>query len=114
MGPEKTEEFLRGWTPISYKGQVQQIKAWLKAKAFYQRTKRRSWPKERTTALWKLSNPPQARIGLKKCKKMTSRPQRAIRRERQNTCGTILTHRITEFQITQRQPWPMYSIWQEL
>ncbi|MBW0533647.1 hypothetical protein O181_073362 [Austropuccinia psidii MF-1] len=30
MGPEKTEELLRGWTSISCKGQVQQIKAWLK------------------------------------------------------------------------------------
>ncbi|MBW0520098.1 hypothetical protein O181_059813 [Austropuccinia psidii MF-1] len=30
MGPEKTEESLRGWTPISCKGQVQQIKVWLK------------------------------------------------------------------------------------
>ncbi|MBW0540719.1 hypothetical protein O181_080434 [Austropuccinia psidii MF-1] len=30
MGPEKTEELLRGWTPMSCKGQVQQIKPWLK------------------------------------------------------------------------------------
>ncbi|MBW0519367.1 hypothetical protein O181_059082 [Austropuccinia psidii MF-1] len=30
MGPEKTEEIVKGWTPMSYKGQVQQIKAWLK------------------------------------------------------------------------------------
>ncbi|MBW0577528.1 hypothetical protein O181_117243 [Austropuccinia psidii MF-1] len=30
MGTEKTEELLRGWTPMSCKGQVQQIKAWLK------------------------------------------------------------------------------------
>ncbi|MBW0500901.1 hypothetical protein O181_040616 [Austropuccinia psidii MF-1] len=30
MGPEQTEEFLRGWKPMSCKGQVQEIKAWLK------------------------------------------------------------------------------------
>ncbi|MBW0580143.1 hypothetical protein O181_119858, partial [Austropuccinia psidii MF-1] len=30
MGPEKTEDLLKGWTPMSCKGQVQQIKAWLK------------------------------------------------------------------------------------
>ncbi|MBW0537645.1 hypothetical protein O181_077360 [Austropuccinia psidii MF-1] len=30
MGPEKTEELLRGWTPMSCKGQVKQLKAWLK------------------------------------------------------------------------------------
>ncbi|MBW0506271.1 hypothetical protein O181_045986 [Austropuccinia psidii MF-1] len=30
VGPEKTEDLLRVWTPMSRKGQVQQIKAWLK------------------------------------------------------------------------------------
>ncbi|MBW0553781.1 hypothetical protein O181_093496 [Austropuccinia psidii MF-1] len=30
MGPEKTEEFLMGWTLMSCKGQVQKIEAWLK------------------------------------------------------------------------------------
>ncbi|MBW0499728.1 hypothetical protein O181_039443 [Austropuccinia psidii MF-1] len=30
MGPEKTEDLLKDWTPMSCKGQVQQIKAWLK------------------------------------------------------------------------------------
>ncbi|MBW0551109.1 hypothetical protein O181_090824 [Austropuccinia psidii MF-1] len=30
MGPEKTEELLRGWTPMSCKGKVQQIKSWLR------------------------------------------------------------------------------------
>ncbi|MBW0558463.1 hypothetical protein O181_098178 [Austropuccinia psidii MF-1] len=30
MGPEKTEEPLNGWTSMSCKGQVQQIKSWLK------------------------------------------------------------------------------------
>ncbi|MBW0577527.1 hypothetical protein O181_117242 [Austropuccinia psidii MF-1] len=30
MGPEKTEELLKGWTTMSCKGQVQQIKSWLK------------------------------------------------------------------------------------
>ncbi|MBW0527229.1 hypothetical protein O181_066944 [Austropuccinia psidii MF-1] len=30
MGPRKTEELLRGWKPMSCKGKVQQIRAWLK------------------------------------------------------------------------------------
>ncbi|MBW0592773.1 hypothetical protein O181_132488 [Austropuccinia psidii MF-1] len=30
MGPEKKEELLKGWTPMSCKVQVQQIKAWFK------------------------------------------------------------------------------------
>ncbi|MBW0521768.1 hypothetical protein O181_061483 [Austropuccinia psidii MF-1] len=30
MGPKKSEELLKGWTPMYCKGQVQKIKAWLK------------------------------------------------------------------------------------
>ncbi|MBW0537168.1 hypothetical protein O181_076883 [Austropuccinia psidii MF-1] len=30
MGPEKTVELLKGWKPMSFKGKVQKIKAWLK------------------------------------------------------------------------------------
>ncbi|MBW0512835.1 hypothetical protein O181_052550 [Austropuccinia psidii MF-1] len=33
MGPAKTEELLKGWTPMSCKGQVQQMKAWLKSQS---------------------------------------------------------------------------------
>ncbi|MBW0491321.1 hypothetical protein O181_031036 [Austropuccinia psidii MF-1] len=35
MGPEKTEELLRDWKPTSCKGQVQQIKAWLKNQGMF-------------------------------------------------------------------------------
>ncbi|MBW0579927.1 hypothetical protein O181_119642 [Austropuccinia psidii MF-1] len=35
MGPEKTEDFLRGWKPTSFKRQVQQIKAWLKNQSMF-------------------------------------------------------------------------------
>ncbi|MBW0496061.1 hypothetical protein O181_035776 [Austropuccinia psidii MF-1] len=31
MSPEKIKDLLKGWRPISCKGQVQNIKAWLKA-----------------------------------------------------------------------------------
>ncbi|MBW0528726.1 hypothetical protein O181_068441 [Austropuccinia psidii MF-1] len=30
MGPEKTKELMKGWTPMSCNGQVQQINSWLK------------------------------------------------------------------------------------
>ncbi|MBW0544500.1 hypothetical protein O181_084215 [Austropuccinia psidii MF-1] len=30
MGPENTEDLLRGWKPMSCKGQAQQIKDWFK------------------------------------------------------------------------------------
>ncbi|MBW0532831.1 hypothetical protein O181_072546 [Austropuccinia psidii MF-1] len=57
---------------------------------------------------------------LKKGQKRTSKPQRAIRRarkrqrERQNTSGTSLTHRINEFPRKRRQPRTMCSIWKEI
>ncbi|MBW0533161.1 hypothetical protein O181_072876 [Austropuccinia psidii MF-1] len=35
MGPEKTEDLLMGWTPMPCKGQVQQIKAWLKTQSMF-------------------------------------------------------------------------------
>ncbi|MBW0533266.1 hypothetical protein O181_072981 [Austropuccinia psidii MF-1] len=35
MGPEKTEELLRGWTTMSCKGQVLHIKAWLKNQSMF-------------------------------------------------------------------------------
>ncbi|MBW0520835.1 hypothetical protein O181_060550 [Austropuccinia psidii MF-1] len=35
LGPEKTEDLLRGWKPMSCKGQVQQIKAWLKIQSMF-------------------------------------------------------------------------------
>ncbi|MBW0552971.1 hypothetical protein O181_092686 [Austropuccinia psidii MF-1] len=35
MGTEKTEDLLKGWTPMSCKGQVQQIKAWLKNQSMF-------------------------------------------------------------------------------
>ncbi|MBW0568025.1 hypothetical protein O181_107740 [Austropuccinia psidii MF-1] len=119
MIPEKTEVLLRGWTPMSWKGKVQQIKAWLNNKACCQRT-RRNWPKERTTAQWKLPKPPQAKVCLNKCQKKECKPQRAIRRSskrkraRKSPSGTSLTHRTTEFSRKRRQPWTMCSIWQEL
>ncbi|MBW0591328.1 hypothetical protein O181_131043 [Austropuccinia psidii MF-1] len=41
MGPEKTEELLKGWTPMSSKGQVQQIKAWLKNQSMLSEDKKK-------------------------------------------------------------------------
>ncbi|MBW0586673.1 hypothetical protein O181_126388 [Austropuccinia psidii MF-1] len=35
MGPENKEELLRCWTPMSCKGQVQQIKAWFKNQSMF-------------------------------------------------------------------------------
>ncbi|MBW0575956.1 hypothetical protein O181_115671 [Austropuccinia psidii MF-1] len=97
MGPERTRELLKGWTPISCKEQVQQIKAWWKNKACYKRTRRRSWPKARKTAQWKLPKPPQPNVCLKKCPTSPSKPQRPtrrvskIQRERQTPNGANLT-----------------------
>ncbi|MBW0581818.1 hypothetical protein O181_121533, partial [Austropuccinia psidii MF-1] len=42
--------------------------------------RRRSWPKARKTAKWKLPKHPPAKIRLNKCQKSPSKPQRPIRR----------------------------------
>ncbi|MBW0534864.1 hypothetical protein O181_074579 [Austropuccinia psidii MF-1] len=44
MGPEKTEELLRGWKPISCKGQVQQIKAWWKTQSMLSEDQKKKLP----------------------------------------------------------------------
>ncbi|MBW0513934.1 hypothetical protein O181_053649 [Austropuccinia psidii MF-1] len=77
MGPEKTEDLLKGLKPMSCKGQVQKLEVWLKTKAFCQWTRSRSWPKGRTTAQWKLPKPPQAIFCTKKCQTKASKLQKA-------------------------------------
>ncbi|MBW0530201.1 hypothetical protein O181_069916 [Austropuccinia psidii MF-1] len=44
IGPEKTEELLRGWIPISCKGQVQQIKAWFKNQSMLSEDQKKKFP----------------------------------------------------------------------
>ncbi|MBW0591648.1 hypothetical protein O181_131363, partial [Austropuccinia psidii MF-1] len=51
------------------------LTAWLKTKAFYQRIRRRSWPKARKTAKWKLPKHPPANICLNNCQKSPSKPK---------------------------------------
>ncbi|MBW0564423.1 hypothetical protein O181_104138 [Austropuccinia psidii MF-1] len=41
MGPKKTTVLLRGWTPMSCKGQVHQIKAWLKNQSILSEDKKK-------------------------------------------------------------------------
>ncbi|MBW0523976.1 hypothetical protein O181_063691 [Austropuccinia psidii MF-1] len=115
-GPRKDKDLLKGWTPISCKGQVQKIKDWLKNQSMLSEDQKRSWPKERTTAQWKLPNPPQAKITLKRCQRRERNAQRTIRRESKRKRGSqspsrkILTHRTTEFPRKRRQLWTMCSI----
>ncbi|MBW0570933.1 hypothetical protein O181_110648 [Austropuccinia psidii MF-1] len=48
------------------------------------RTRRRSWPKERKIAQWKLPKPPQAKLHLNKCQTSPSKPQRPTKKTRIN------------------------------
>ncbi|MBW0589937.1 hypothetical protein O181_129652 [Austropuccinia psidii MF-1] len=43
MGPEKAEELLKGWTPMSCKGQAQQIKAWFKNQSMLSEDKKKKF-----------------------------------------------------------------------
>ncbi|MBW0567216.1 hypothetical protein O181_106931, partial [Austropuccinia psidii MF-1] len=113
MGPEKTEELLKGWTPMSCNGPVQQIKAWLKNQSMLSEDQKRRWPKARKTAQWKILKPQKAKVHLNKCQKSPRKQQRPTRRaskrqrERQSGSGASLTRRITIFPRKRREPWKM-------
>ncbi|MBW0583470.1 hypothetical protein O181_123185 [Austropuccinia psidii MF-1] len=61
MGPEKAKELLKGWKPMSCKGQVQQINSWLKKQSMLSEDQKRKLAQRRKTAQWKLHKPPQAK-----------------------------------------------------
>ncbi|MBW0494932.1 hypothetical protein O181_034647 [Austropuccinia psidii MF-1] len=46
MGPEKTEDLIRGWKPMSCKGKVQNIKAWLKNQSILSEDKKKKLAQE--------------------------------------------------------------------
>ncbi|MBW0539953.1 hypothetical protein O181_079668 [Austropuccinia psidii MF-1] len=112
-GPRKDRESSEGLdTHVLQRTSPTDKSFFLKYKACCQRTRRRSWLKERTIAQWKLPKPPQAKIHLNKFQTRERKPQRTIRRE--SPCGTSLTHRTKEFLRKRRQPWTICSIWKEL
>ncbi|MBW0583944.1 hypothetical protein O181_123659 [Austropuccinia psidii MF-1] len=69
MNPEKTQEILKGWTPMSCKGHVQKKKYWLPNQSIFSEDQKKELAETRTTALWKLSKPLKERIHLNKCQK---------------------------------------------
>ncbi|MBW0581666.1 hypothetical protein O181_121381 [Austropuccinia psidii MF-1] len=75
MGPEKTEELLKGWTPMSCKGQFQLIKAWLKNQIMLSEDQKKKLAKERKTAQWKLLETPQAKIRSTSAKQAQENPK---------------------------------------
>ncbi|MBW0559886.1 hypothetical protein O181_099601 [Austropuccinia psidii MF-1] len=114
MGPEKTEDLLRGWTPISCKGQVKQIKAWLKNQSILSKDRKGK------LAQGKDNNPVQAPQASKKKNPPQQVPNKEKQSPKRNQKGKAkykwkdLTHRNTEFQRERRKPCKMCSIWQEL
>ncbi|MBW0469894.1 hypothetical protein O181_009609 [Austropuccinia psidii MF-1] len=43
LGPERTKELLKSWTPSSFKGEVQKIKVWLKNKRIISEEHKKEW-----------------------------------------------------------------------
>ncbi|MBW0475736.1 hypothetical protein O181_015451 [Austropuccinia psidii MF-1] len=102
-----------GWTPMSYKGQVQQIKAWLKKKRIL------SEDQEKKLAQGKDNSPveaPQASTSSKKDKQYPKSNKKCKKnaKGKKNLNVKGLTRRLTELQRKKIQPWKMCSIWQEL
>ncbi|MBW0561081.1 hypothetical protein O181_100796 [Austropuccinia psidii MF-1] len=102
MGPEKTEEPLRGCKPMSCKGQVQQMKFWLKTQSML------SDDKKKKLAQGKENSPVEAPQASTSAKKGQENPKKQSegkvkgKGKRQNTSGTRLNHRITEFPRNRR------------
>ncbi|MBW0523336.1 hypothetical protein O181_063051 [Austropuccinia psidii MF-1] len=65
IGPERTEEIMMGWTPLSCKGQVQQIKAWLKNQSMLSEDQKNQFAHEKENSpvealqAFTRKNPPQ-------------------------------------------------------
>ncbi|MBW0508610.1 hypothetical protein O181_048325 [Austropuccinia psidii MF-1] len=51
LGPEKAEYLLTGWTPISVKGKVQQIKAWLKSQSLLSEVQKKQLAQNKNNTL---------------------------------------------------------------
>ncbi|MBW0582029.1 hypothetical protein O181_121744 [Austropuccinia psidii MF-1] len=119
MDPEKTEELLRGWTPMSCKGQDQQIKAWLKNQHIF------SEDQKKKLAQGKENSPvdaPQASTSKNLPQKVPNKDKQAPKRNQKGkknekgkgkpkwTKPYPQNYRIPK----KRQPWTMCSIWQGL
>ncbi|MBW0589104.1 hypothetical protein O181_128819 [Austropuccinia psidii MF-1] len=65
LGPEKTEDLLKGWTPMSCKGKVQKIEAWLKSQSMLSEDKKKKLAQEKDNSP---VESPQASTSAKKGK----------------------------------------------
>ncbi|MBW0585134.1 hypothetical protein O181_124849 [Austropuccinia psidii MF-1] len=79
IGTKKTEDLLKGWTPMSCKGKVQQIKAWLKNQSMLSEDQKKKLsqgkdnspveaPQASTSATKGKVNPKEQSEGQEKCK----------------------------------------------
>ncbi|MBW0493338.1 hypothetical protein O181_033053 [Austropuccinia psidii MF-1] len=113
MSPKKAEDLLKGWKPMSCKGQVRQIKAWFKNQNIL------SEDQKQKLAQGKDNSPvesPQASTSKNQPQQV---PNKGKQTPKSNQKGKEkhkwknLNHRAIESQRKRRQPWTMCSIWQE-
>ncbi|MBW0525569.1 hypothetical protein O181_065284 [Austropuccinia psidii MF-1] len=114
MSPEKTEELLRGWTPMSCKGQVQQIKAWLKNQSMLSEDQKKKLAQGKDNTPVEAPQVSKSKTLPPKVPNKDKKTPKTNRRERQNPSGRSLTHRITDFPKKRRKPLTMCSIQQEI
>ncbi|MBW0559649.1 hypothetical protein O181_099364 [Austropuccinia psidii MF-1] len=76
MGPEKTEDLLRGWTPMSCKGQVKHIKAWLKNQSMFSEDKKKKLAQGKTNSPVEAPKASTGKNLPQKVKKRAQKPKR--------------------------------------
>ncbi|MBW0496556.1 hypothetical protein O181_036271 [Austropuccinia psidii MF-1] len=112
LGPEKTQEILKGWKPMSCRGQVQEIKAWLKNLLILSEDKKKGLahkkenrpvgaPQDSTSKNTPQQLPNTGKQTPKRNQKGKAQMEQALPPELQDS-------------KERRQPWTMCSIWKEL
>ncbi|MBW0531676.1 hypothetical protein O181_071391 [Austropuccinia psidii MF-1] len=104
MGPQKTEELLKVWKPMSCKGKVQQIKAWLKTQSMLSEDQgkilaqgKENSPVEAPQTSIRKTLPQQVPKNRKKAPKTNQKGKQKAKGKAKPKWSS-LTHRITRFQ----------------
>ncbi|MBW0480384.1 hypothetical protein O181_020099 [Austropuccinia psidii MF-1] len=115
MGPEKTEDLLSGWKPMSFKGKVQEIKGWLKNQSIFSEDQmkkldqgKKNSPGEAAQASTS-KNPPQ---------KVLNKDKKAPKSNQNGKKGKVQVEQALPTELhnsrEKKQKWTMCSIWSEL
>ncbi|MBW0538431.1 hypothetical protein O181_078146 [Austropuccinia psidii MF-1] len=91
LGPEKAQELLKGWTPMSCKGQVQKIKGWFKNQSIFSEDKKKELSQKKENSPLEGPQTSTSKNMPQKVPNTGKKAQRLTRRERKTPNGTSPT-----------------------